>query len=138
MLHDFDEMSFKGRYRGGGRQSNQQPHILEACGSGGGAAAADHDMEKDSELEAILKKRRERLSSTPSIGRKSFHHHEDVRKTSSFRLMSDPVHSKFNTLPHRLSGSSKPRVPEKKPVFVREHSLKLQSWNRISSGNKCI
>ena len=136
----------------------------------------------EAELEAILKKRREKLQcqnpdsnrGPPSrIERKSsFHHLQNfsvksqddeklMRKTSSFRVklgsgLSEPGGSKFNTLPHRFNSaktaskttastsmasmaSNKPRVPDKKPaVFAREHSLKLQTWNRISAGNKCI
>ena len=80
------------------------------------------------ELEAILKRRREKISTpgTPTLSRKAS---LDTIK---------PFHRReFNTLPHRLK-AGKPKIPEKKPIFVREHSLKVQSWNRITAGNKCI
>lgn len=119
----------------------------------------------EAELEAILKRRREKLLSNMTgpetsflMSRKSsFHLRDDDmqrNKTSSFRSLDhheSNSSTKFNTLPHRFkppamlvsstaaaASSSKPRVPEKKPVFVREHSLKLQSWSRMSAGNKCI
>lgn len=120
-LKTFDESQFRGR----------------------GYSKEEAGME--AELEAILKKRREKLSSSPNlVARKSSFHHPKmsldddkvVRKTSSFRSFDESL--KFNTLPHRFK-APKPRVPEKKPtVFVRETSLKLQTWNRMSAGNKCI
>lgn len=114
----------------------------------------------EAELEAILKRRREKLLSAGGssetsflMSRKSsFHLKDDDDQRSSFRSLDHRQSNnstKFNTLPHRFkppamlvsssaASSSKPRVPEKKPVFVREHSLKLQSWSRMSAGNKCI
>merc|ERR1712008_641531 len=113
----------------------------------------------EGELEAILKKRRERLFSSPELinfGRNSSFRPQNeaekstaasttaslLRKTSSFRFGGGSMSEagKFNTLPHRFNttaASNKPRVPDKKPtVFVREHSLKLQqSWSRISAGS---
>ena len=104
---EFDESAF-----GGGQKEKQQRF--------------NHN--ENGELEAILKRRREKISSpaTPTLSRKAS---LDTIKTFNRR--------EFNTLPHRLK-AVKPKVPEKKPIFVREHSLKVQSWNRISAGNKCI
>ena len=95
-------------------------------------------LEIESELEAILKKRREKSSSTPPVTRKTtpLHqlHHEDFRKSASFRV-NLAAESKFSTLPSRRP---KPKLPDKKPNFSRGDSFKIQAWNRISLGNKCI
>ena len=92
-------------------------------------------LEVETELEAILKKRREKTSSTPPITRKTtpLFHEEFPRKSASFRV--NLGETKFSTLP---SKRTKPKIPDKKPSFARGDSFKIQSWNRISSGNKCI
>jgi hypothetical protein len=85
------------------------------------------DMEE--ELKAILDKRRQQLLSTNSLSPSN----SNFRKTASFRL--PPPDKKFDSLPPKPSTLKKPKLPEKKPLFVRSDSLKIHSWNhRLSTG----
>ena len=95
-----------------------------------------HTSNMEAELEAILKKRREKSLSTPPGTRKTTSKLELLelpRKSASFRI--NLGEAKFSTLPTKRP---KPKLPDYKPSFARGDSFKIQSWNRISAGNKCI